>query len=58
MSLESYMKYREYETINQKWYYVNHFVNESIIFLSCTDFKFIRCITISIIWKVFFKDIA
>ena len=33
MSLESYMKYREYETINQKWYYVNHFVNESIILL-------------------------
>ena len=30
MTFESYMKYREYQAINRKWYKVNHFVNESI----------------------------
>ena len=30
MPFESYMEYREYQTINHKWYNVNHFVNESI----------------------------
>ena len=30
MSFKSYMKYREYKTINHKWYNVNHFVDESI----------------------------
>ena len=30
MFFVSFMKYREYQTINHKWYNVNHFVNESI----------------------------
>ena len=30
MSFESYMGYREYQTINHKSYNVNHFLNESI----------------------------
>ena len=29
MSFESYLKYREYYTINHKWYNVNHVVNET-----------------------------
>ena len=30
MSFDSCIEYREYETINHKWYNVNHFVNELI----------------------------